>query len=324
MPLAVIVSPSLLPGGNRVTALRWAKRLRELAWDVKVDEAWDGRPADILIALHARKSRDSIERWSSGEKTRPLVVAATGTDVYVDLQGDSPEARSALEGLERADRIVVLQKHGLQDLPAHLHERARVVHQSLHAGGVRPDADPEKFEVVVLGNLRAVKDPLLTARAVRRLPEQSRIRVRHLGRGLEPELAEQARRLRGPRWSWEGVVSRRDALCALAGSRLTIMPSRVEGGANVASEALALGVPILATRIPGTTGLLGEDHPGLFEVGDDEGLARLLLRAEQDPRFLADLHAAGTRLAHLADPETERETWRGLLAELMPGAADPS
>ena len=136
-----------------MTALRWAKRLRELAWDVKVDEAWDGRPADILIALHARKSRDSIERWSSGEKTRPLVVAATGTDVYVDLQGDSPEARSALEGLERADRIVVLQKHGLQDLPAHLHERARVVHQSLHAGGVRPDADQEKFEGVVLGNL---------------------------------------------------------------------------------------------------------------------------------------------------------------------------
>lgn len=320
----MIVSPSMLPGGNRVTALRWAKRLRELAWDVRVGETWDGRPADLLIALHARKSWDSIERWGSEKEAGPLVVAATGTDVYVDLQGHSPEARSALEGLERADRIVVLQANGLKDLPAHLHERTRVVYQSLQPGGSRPEPNPEQFEVVVLGNLRAVKDPLLAARAVQRLPEQSRIRVRHLGRGLDPELAEEARRLRGPRWNWEGEVSRREALCALAESRLMVMTSRAEGGANVASEALALGVPILATRIAGTTGLLGEDHPGLFEVGDDEGLARLLLRAEQDSGFLADLTAAGTRLAHLADPETEREAWRSLLSELDPGGSDHS
>lgn len=318
MPTASIAVPGLGPGGNRVTALRWALRLRELGWHVFVEEGWSGRPADLLVALHARKSGEAIERWRRTYPGRPVVVAATGTDVYEDLEGPGEDAARARAGFDLADRIVVLQQEAVRALPEARRACARVVHQSLPKLAVRPDPDPSCFEVVVLANLRSVKDPLLPARAVARLPDDSRVVVRHYGEGLEADLVAEARRLEGPRWSWRGVKPRRAALCALASARLCVSPSRAEGGANVVTEALALDVPVLATRIPGATGLLGDDHPGLFPVGDVDALAVRLRRAEDEPEFLARLRDAGRRRAGLADPARERAAWRALLAELDP------
>ena len=77
------------------------------------------------------------------------------------------------------------------------------------------------------------------------------------------------------------------------------LPSRSEGGANVITEAFALGTPILASKIPGNTGLLGEQHPGLFRPGDAEDLARLMLQVESEPGFGEQL----SRLSSLIPPK---------------------
>ena len=62
----------------------------------------------------------------------------------------------------------------------------------------------------------------------------------------------------------------------LAGAHLLVMPSLVEGGANVIGEAIVHGVPPLASRIDGNVGLLGADWPGLYPAGDRSALAALL------------------------------------------------
>ena len=61
------------------------------------------------------------------------------------------------------------------------------------------------------------------------------------------------------------------------------MSSRLEGGANVVSEAIVLGVPVLASNIPGNVGMLGADYPGYYTCGDAKALARLMGRAESEP-----------------------------------------
>src|SRR5947208_872765 len=83
--------------GNRHTATRWAAMLRSLGHKVRVSVRWDGRAADAMIALHARRSHASIAQFSERFPDSPLVVVLTGTDLYRDLRsGGDVQASLAL------------------------------------------------------------------------------------------------------------------------------------------------------------------------------------------------------------------------------------
>ena len=324
-----LVTPAA-PGsyhGNRVTADRWAGILTELGHRVEVGLSYPGQPADLLVALHARKSADSVRRFRAACPDRPIVLALTGTDLYPDL------VTSGVPGpvLELADRFVVLQPLAVDQLPAHLRGRARVIYQSVTlppgvpaAGEQRPGPPGSPFDAVVLAHLRPVKDPLLAAAAAGLLPEDPPVRIRHAGAVIDPDLGREAERVsRGnPRYEWLGEMPRPAALRLLAASRLLLITSRHEGGANAVSEALAVGVPILGTRIPGTAGLLGTGYPGYFPVGDAAALAGLLVRAACDDGGLyTELRRRCATLRPLTDPAREHDAWRRLLAELGPAPA---
>src|SRR5207249_4823419 len=121
----------------------------------------------------------------------------------------------------------------------------------------------------------------------RLLPAESKIRLTHAGQALSRAMEERARALmeREPRYRWVGEVPRSQARRILARSRMMVLSSRMEGGANVISEAVVEGVPVLASRIGGSVGLLGPRYPGYYPVGDTEALARLLTRAEADAAY---------------------------------------
>ncbi|BDG07882.1 selenoneine biosynthesis selenosugar synthase SenB [Anaeromyxobacter paludicola] len=308
--------------GNRVTALRWAGHLRALGHRVRLGTAYAGEPCDLLVALHARRSHGAAAAFRAARSGAPLVVALTGTDLYQDLPA-SAEARSSLA---LASRLVVLQPRAERALPEEVRGKVRVIYQS--ARPVAPLAPPEgAFRVCLLAHLREVKDPLLAARAVSRLPASSRVSLVHLGAALDPADAARAAEAAAaePRYRWLGDRPRREALRTLAGSRLLLVTSRLEGGANVVTEAIANRVPVLSTRIEGSLGLLGEDYPGYFPVGDAAALAALLDRAEREPAFLEELRARVEALAPLVAPADERARWRALLEELGgPERARPS
>ncbi len=299
--------------GNRVTALRWAAHLRALGHRVAVAEAWRGQDCDLLVALHATKSHASVERWRERRGDAPLVVGCAGTDLYQDL----PASAEARRSLELATRITVLQPLGIAALPPEVRAKAQPIFQSACPAPPVP-APPGTFQACLLAHLRSVKDPFVAADAVRRLPARSRVLLVHLGAALDAGAAEEARRRmqESPRYRWLGEEPRRRALSRLAGSRLLVVTSRLEGGSNAVSEAVASGVPVLSTRIAGSMGLLGEDYPGSFPVGDAAALAELLLRVEEDAAFRARLEEALRRLRPLVDPRREREAWRALLAGL--------
>ncbi len=95
-----------------------------------------------------------------------------------------------------------------------------------------------------------------------------------------------------------------------------MLSSRLEGGANVLSEAIVTSVPVIATRIPGTIGILGANYPGYFDVGDTRELMWLLIRAETEPDFLDILRSQGDRLIKLFEPAREHRAWEELLREI--------
>lgn len=112
--------------GNRITALRWAKRLRELGHRVSVAERFDAAPPDCLVALHAIKSSESIERCHERSPRTPIVVALAGTDVY----GEQAGSRVAQRTLEIAKAIIALQPLAVERLPPELRSKAHVIYQS--------------------------------------------------------------------------------------------------------------------------------------------------------------------------------------------------
>lgn len=312
--LLVTPAPRGSHKGNRITALRWAGLLRQLGHRVTLRETYDGQRCDVLIALHARRSFAAVRDFDQAFPERPLILALTGTDLYGDIHTDA----NAQQSLELADRLVLLQPDGIQELPKPLRAKARVIFQSTvaprNAGRPRRDV----FEVCVLGHLRTVKDPFRTALAARLLPAISRMRVLQVGGALSADMEKQARAeaAANPRYRWLGDLPRWQALRVLGRCRLLVLTSELEGGANVVSEALAAGVPVLSSRISGSLGILGTDYPGYFPVGATEKLAALLQRVETDRDFYNTLKQRCRRLRPLVSPAREKATWRSLLKEL--------
>jgi putative glycosyltransferase (TIGR04348 family) len=316
--------------GNRITALRWAKILRELGNRVSITQAYGGEPYDLLLALHAQRSHPSIINFRNRNPEAPIIIALTGTDLYRDIRTN----HLARKSLEIATRIVVLQPKALEVLRPSLRDKTKVIYQSVQdtrkpASGraAKPSAcKPEgrkrlsgNFDVCVIGHLRTVKDPFRTAMAARLLSRSSRIRVLQVGGAMTDAMAAKARHeIRiNPRYQWLGEQPQSRVRRILARSRLCVLSSRLEGGANVLSEAIVAFVPILASRIDGNLGILGADYPGYFGVGDTKQLAHLLTRAETCPKYLAELRARGKNLAPLFSPAREEQAWADLISELF-------
>ena len=310
----VTPAPTYSRKGNRVTALRWARILRELGHRVVIAEEYQGERCDVLVALHARRSHTSIARFHHEHPELPLILALTGTDLYGDIHTDA----SAQESLEMANRFILLQPAGLEELSEHLHHKACVIYQSVTVPPGKFSPKKNVFEVCVLGHLRPVKDPFQTAMAARQLPPSSRIQVIHVGGALTDDMKTEAdaEAATNPRYRWLGELPRWRALRVLARSRMLVLTSQMEGGANAVSEAIACSVPVISSRISGSIGLLGEDYPGYFPVGDTQALTDLLMRVEMDAAFYEALKTWCGQLKSIVDPDGERQRWKGLLQDL--------
>jgi putative glycosyltransferase (TIGR04348 family) len=319
MARIVIVTPAP-PGsrtGNRYTAARWAAKLRSGGHRVAVASEWRGERCDLLIALHAHRSHDSVRRWRAAHPRRSLIVVLSGTDLYRDLPAGSWKAR---ESLDLADRIIVLQPEAKRTLPKEWRRKTSVVYQSSDTTlKHRPPARP--FRIAVVGHLRKVKDPFRAVRALRHLDGGHE--VVQIGDALDPDMAAAAGKWakREPRYRWLGSLPHAGALRQIARSHVLVVSSLMEGGANVISEAVRIGTPVLASRVPGNVGMLGTGYPGLYPLGDETDLARLIFSCSSgglSKRLKERLRGLATRFA----PAAERSALLALAGRLT-GARSP-
>ncbi|MEX1362870.1 MAG: selenoneine biosynthesis selenosugar synthase SenB [Nannocystaceae bacterium] len=303
--------------GNGYTASRWARMLRELGQRVMIGTDYDGvsrRGApDLLIVLHARRSAPHARAFLDAHPSRPLVVVLTGTDLYRDL----PDNRAARTTLDQASAVVALQSAALDRLGP-WRDKVHVIVQSVTTPTSMPTPRTRTVDACVVGHLRTVKDPLRPAIAARGLPACSRIAVLQVGRALEATWRDRAlaEMERNRRYHWLGEQPRWKARQLIARSRMMILPSLMEGGAHVVAEAVVAGTPVLATRIDGTVGQLGEGYPGYFEVEDTAALTELMGRVEMDARFVRELERWGRRCAPAFAPQRELAGLRRLLRAL--------
>lgn len=321
----MIVSPALADAnnGNWRTAQRWQELLLEHR-AVRITRDWpdaDAASDTLMLALHARRSADSIAAWAQAHPGRGLAVVLTGTDLYQDVANDARAWRS----LELAQRLVVLQECGVEALPPQHRGKARVIFQSTPALPPLPREDAV-LDAVMVGHLRQVKTPQTLFAAARLLRDRDDIRITHIGDDSgEPTLGAAARATQSdcPAYRWLGALPHEETLQRIRAAHVLVHTSAIEGGAHVVMEAVRCGTPVLASRVPGNVGMLGADYEGYFPHGDAAALARLLTacrdsQLEEDPEggLLARLVAQCALRAPLFDAGAERAALLNLLKEL--------
>ena len=303
--------------GNAVAALRWARILRRLGHRVTIAANYEDEFADAMVAIHAWRSAEAIRRFKIRYPQHPLILQLSGTDIYQYIKED---AEPTLRSMELAERLVALNSLAWRVVPNRFRKKLRVIFQSARRSTAPRELSRRHIDLCVIGHLRDVKDPLRAAEAARSLPPASGIRVVQIGRAYSADWAAKAtaEMAANPRYLWRDDVPRAAVQNLLRRSHAMILSSISEGGANVISEAIVAGVPILASRMDGNVGLLGADYPAYFPVGDTQALARLMRRIEVDRRFVVTLRRAIARRAPLFRPEREVAAWRELLASLKP------
>lgn len=305
-----IVTPAAASSrtGNRHTAARYARFLRAAGYRVTILTSLDTQRFDLVIALHAKKSRPSMLAARDLDRAVPILLVLTGTDLYRDIAID----RDARRSLAEATRMIVLQAGGLAELTATERAKTDVVVQSAQTAARRAPV-VSRFRVIVIGHLRDEKDPFCAVQALAHLPAHDRLEVVQVGDALTPEMAEQARAwmAREPRYRWIGGKSHAATMRWLASSHLMVISSKMEGGANVICEAGRLGVPVLASRVSGNVGMLGRDYPGYYRLGASPALAKLLAKSMDDRAFYRRLERGVRARRPLFAPAAEA---RGVVA----------
>ena len=345
-PAVLIISPALANAnnGNWQTAWRWSRMLapdfepfiaKHWRDEGARGEAPGGQPFEVMLALHARRSADSIAAWAkakgahsgagsgAGSGARGLGVVLTGTDLYRDIQTDA----LAQESLRRAGRLVVLQERGPDALPAEFRFKTRVIFQSTPPRQTL--AKPKtRLRAVMVGHLREEKSPQTLFEAARLLKAYPDIFIDHIGEPLDETLGEQARTtaLECPNYRWFGGLAHDVTRARIQRAHVLIHASNMEGGAHVVMEAVCSGTPVLASRIDGNVGMLGANYPGYFELGNAQALASLLVRIRKcqltagtalEDTYLTQLQTHCAKRAPLFDPVAEQKALVNLVNDLL-------
>lgn len=162
---------------------------------------------------------------------------------------------------------------------------------------VRPDGG---LVVGYLGRLSSEKAPDLFLEIAHKLRDEPRLAFYIAGVGpMENELRGKAAQL--------GIEDRvnflgaQDARAFLSACDVLVIPSRVDGRPNAALEAMAMGVPVLASRVGGLPEIVTDEVTGwLCEIGAVDQFAARLISAVKNPSTLE-----GARLAARQKAETE-------------------
>jgi glycosyltransferase involved in cell wall biosynthesis len=193
----------------------------------------------------------------------------------------------------RAPKVIVANSRAAiayaqeQGVPA---ERMYFLRNVVDTAGLRPGVarNPQVVRLIAVGSLLECKrfDRFLYALARVRREARTPVTGMIVGAGpLRQQLEDQARDLGLPPDAIEFKGSVSDMAPLYSQSDICVLTSDHEGTPNVLLEAMACGLPAVATRVGGVCEILNDGENG-FSVDreDDQGLLSVLVRLIDDPQ----------------------------------------
>lgn len=266
------------------------------------------RTRDSYDILHVHSATVSaVAVATAGQRHgKPTVMKVMASGRWGDLQRLSREVKLLPRGwverkLRSVDRVVCLNRQAEEECRAAGFSEGQLfcVPNGFPTGDVQPRVEypvREPLEIAFVGRLDAQKSPVTLLEA---LPRVSRgggahsPQVRFLGDGpLRSALEQRATALGlGGQVRFEGRVP--DVSPHLVETDIFVLPSLSEGMSNALLEAMAHGLPCVATRIPGNTDLIRDGETGLLvEPSDPAALARAICRLVESPALRETLGRA--------------------------------
>jgi glycosyltransferase involved in cell wall biosynthesis len=236
-----------------------------------------------------------VARWLQFRRSIPYAVSLRGGDV----PGTEPGLQlfyKMLTGLRRNimrhARSVSAPSIGLKQLSERTDPfTVQVIPNGVDCEYFKPleDSRPPSLILLSVGRLHRQKNVHRMLEIVRAIRDQSGFTAtaRVIGDGPERQTLERfARRLNlGDAVSFEGWLSRSDVAAAYRSATVLVQLSSYEGMSNTILEALASGLPVVASRVPGNIELIEPDGDDLlFDPGEDLAkIARTIVHLYQNP-----------------------------------------
>ena len=220
-------------------------------------------------------------------------------------------ARIFRDCLERASHVIALSRQTARDLTGQFGvppEKVSVVQNGIERSVFQPLEDRAKLRLELglpssgllvgsIGRLHRHKSHETTIEAVALARRQGvDVSAVLVGEGAQRGELERLGRERGVSDAVTFTGARRPVVPWIQSLDLFVLPSVWEGQPLAMLQAVACGIPVLASNIEGNTAVLGSDHPGLFPVGDAAWLSKLMTAASRDPGFLLQLRESQQRV----------------------------
>ena len=274
---------------------------------------WDPAAVARLRALLRSVGADVVHAHAAhAVATAALASLGTGTRLLVSRRVALPLRRNPLSRWKyaRSERFIAVSERVRDTLCAGgiAPERVSVVHSGVDLRQPVGRASVDTLRALGVPQGRALvvmvsslipphKDPgtfLIALAAARAAGAEFQALL--VGDGPLAGSVERSRR----RLGLEGVVRltgfRRDAVELLAAADVAVLSSRDEGLGTTLLDAMAAGVPIVATAAGGVTEVVRDGVEGLLvPVGDGPALGAAIARVLRDPGLRAALVAAGRR-----------------------------
>jgi glycosyltransferase involved in cell wall biosynthesis len=222
--------------------------------------------------------------------------------------------RPFAEALERTgvqrSRILVLP-NSVEEPPPIDPSQLAELRRSLH---LRPD----ERTIVTIGRLSSEKGHMDLIAAIAKL-RPAGVRLVIVGEGIERPALERAIAAEGLQQHVLLAGHSQQVAAYYALADLFVLPSYSEGSPNVILEAMAAGLPIVATNVGGVPELLTQDHSGiLVPPHDPAGLAAGMARILNDPALAGRLQHAAREAARGFSPATYQQALLSLYQDLCP------
>lgn len=266
--------------GDVVALFRTFREIRKLQPDVLHSHGAKGGAYARIIGSLLRVSGSSVAR----------LYCPHGGSIHYDAASLQGRLYFALERLlERmTDRLIFVSQYEASGYARKIGAPRcpySLVHNGLNPAEYEPVArNEDAADFLYIGMMRDLKGPdvFLDAMALIRDRHGRKVSARFVGDG--PDKERYMAMIEG--LGLAGQVSVHDAMPArqaFAQARVVVVPSRAESMPYIVLEAIAAGMPIVASRVGGIPEIFAEEARTLVEPGDARALAEAMIRALDDP-----------------------------------------